>query len=51
MIYGYSEVRYAPDIRKLQIPRHPLKESAPITEGFLYTKTNEDILNKYFHKE
>jgi hypothetical protein len=43
-------VRYAPDIRNYRYLRHPLKESAPITEGFLYTKDKRDILNQYFHK-
>jgi hypothetical protein len=43
-------VRYAPDIRNYRYLIHPLKESAPITEGFLYTKEERDILNRYFHK-
>ncbi len=43
-------VRYAPDIRNYRYLIHPLKESAPIVEGFLYTKKQRDILNQYFHK-
>jgi len=42
--------RYAPDIRNYRYLIHPLKESTPIIEGFLYTEEQREILNQYFHK-